>query len=76
MKKKIEIYEDGKLADKFYLDESDVDYLAELIGELPSFDYCEEDKPKDRRTPYERTRDYVYSTGNKWAIENFNATHN
>ncbi len=26
-------------------------------------------------TPYERTRNYVYSTGNRWAIENFNATH-
>ena len=36
----------------------------------------------DRRTikpmkmsPYERTRAAVYATGNKWAIENFNATH-
>ena len=27
-------------------------------------------------TPYERTRASVYATGNKWAIENFNATHN
>ena len=27
-------------------------------------------------TPYERTRAQVYGTGNKWAIENFNATHN
>lgn len=26
-------------------------------------------------TPYERTREQVYATGNKWAIENFNATH-
>lgn len=26
-------------------------------------------------TPYERTRNKVYATGNKWAIENFNATH-
>lgn len=26
-------------------------------------------------TPYERTRAAVYATGNKWAIENFNATH-
>ena len=24
---------------------------------------------------FERTRSQVYSTGNKWAIENFNATH-
>jgi len=28
-----------------------------------------------RPTPYERTRAQVYATGNKWAIENFNATH-
>ncbi len=27
-------------------------------------------------SPYERTRRAVYSTGNKWSIENFNATHN
>ena len=28
-----------------------------------------------RLSPYERTRNAVYATGNKWAIENFNATH-
>ena len=27
------------------------------------------------QSPQERTRSYVYATGNKWAIENFNATH-
>lgn len=27
-------------------------------------------------SPYERTRRAVYATGNRWAIENFNATHN
>lgn len=27
-------------------------------------------------SPYERTRSAVYATGNRWAIENFNATHN
>ena len=26
-------------------------------------------------TPYERCRSAVYATGNRWAIENFNATH-
>lgn len=26
-------------------------------------------------TPYERTRAMVYATGNRWAIENFEATH-
>ena len=29
-----------------------------------------------RPTHYERTRAQVYATGNKWAIENFEATHN
>jgi len=27
-------------------------------------------------SPYERCRAAVYATGNRWAIENFNATHN
>lgn len=32
--------------------------------------------PKKRNfTPYERTKAQVYATGNKWVIENFNATH-
>ena len=34
--------------------------------------------PKVTRTVgslYERTRAAVYATGNKWAIENFHATH-
>lgn len=26
-------------------------------------------------TPYERCRNAVYATGNRWAIENFHATH-
>ena len=34
------------------------------------------EKPQQRMTPYERTRAAVYATGNRWAIENFNATHN
>lgn len=34
-----------------------------------------EEQQKLVQTPYERTRASVYATGNKWAIENFNATH-
>lgn len=30
---------------------------------------------KTRQTPYERTKAAVYATGNKWAIENYEATH-
>lgn len=32
-------------------------------------------KEKVIETPYERTRRAVYATGNRWAIENFEATH-
>ena len=28
-----------------------------------------------RMSSYERTKAAVYATGNKWAIENFHATH-
>lgn len=28
-----------------------------------------------RETPQDRTRRAVYATGNRWAIENFEATH-
>ena len=33
------------------------------------------DESPCRETPYERTKAQVYATGNKWAIENFHATH-
>ena len=32
-----------------------------------------DDRP--RTSMYERTKAQVYATGNKWAIENFHATH-
>ena len=32
--------------------------------------------PGHRPSPYERTKAQVYATGNRWAIDNFNATHN
>lgn len=31
--------------------------------------------PEGRLTPQERTRIVVAASGNKWAMENFNATH-
>ena len=39
---------------------------------------CMDYEPKEsqrRMSPYERTKAAVYATGNKWAIENFHATH-
>lgn len=32
--------------------------------------------PPRTMSPQEKTRAAVYATGNRWAIENFNATHN
>ena len=43
--------------------------------------YCNECKSEQDSkdiyisSPYEKTRASVYATGNRWAIENFNATH-
>lgn len=34
-----------------------------------------ESSNRQHETPYERTKRQVYATGNKWAIENFHATH-
>lgn len=53
----------------------DIDYLG--CGKC----YCHECKAEQNSndiyvtSPYERTRASVYASGNKWAIENFNATH-
>ena len=38
------------------------------------FSNSDDDRPR-RVDPYERTKSAVYATGNKWAIENFHATH-
>lgn len=39
-------------------------------GEVPTL------VPHERKlSAYERTKAQVYATGNKWAIENFHATH-
>ena len=67
------------------------DTLADLDRQLNSMrtDLEEEERRAERKadyeadmhkygrrpTPYERTRAAVYATGNRWAIENFNATH-
>lgn len=35
----------------------------------------QKEAPESHMTPQERRRAAVYATGNKWAIENFEATH-
>jgi hypothetical protein len=76
MKYKLTIYEnDGSIT-------YETNNPTEIIKQLESHQENEppqeeKSKPQHTRplTPYERTRAAVYATGNRWAIENFNATH-
>lgn len=47
----------------------------EKKGQEVCEDY-ESDRFSRPASPYERTKAKVYATGNRWAIENFHATHN
>ena len=48
--------------------------IAAYLEKLP--EQLRMDGPPQRGAgPAERTRQAVYATGNKWAIENFEATH-
>lgn len=70
-----------------YINAQPIDAELELYWAKPGEPhYKEEDKDcgiceaftkRDKRlmSPYERTKAAVYATGNKWAIENFHATH-
>lgn len=50
---------------------------GEVVVDGKEGSFCESwtEKREPRMTPYERTRAAVYATGNRWAIENFHATH-
>ena len=37
--------------------------------------YSSGNNSSHRESTYDRTKAQVYATGNKWAIENFHATH-
>lgn len=54
-------------------------YWKECLAKRECCDFrCNDYEPKSttpRQSMYERTRAQVYATGNKWAIENFHATH-
>ena len=53
---------------------SDRDYRAE--EQMDSLDRGQQRETRYiRMSAYERTKAQVYATGNKWAIENFHATH-
>lgn len=70
-----------------YDDDGSITYESnnadEIIKQIESIK-CDEPERKVKAkesytrplTPYERCRNAVYATGNRWAIENFNATHN
>lgn len=70
-----------------YDDEDSITYESnnadEIIRQIKSIKGDEEEQKVEAKqshtrplTPYERCRNAVYATGNRWAIENFNATHN
>ena len=44
--------------------------------EIPGVLHQRRKKTQRTMDPQERTKASVYATGNKWAIENFEATHN
>ena len=76
MRYKLTVYdEDGSIS--YETDSADklIQQLESLKQDEPK-EEVKEEKPYTRPlTPYERCRNAVYATGNRWAIENFNATH-
>lgn len=55
---------------------ADIEYLG---NERCYCSRCQSEQDTRTRfieTPYERARRSVYATGNRWAIENWEATHN
>lgn len=50
------------------------DYIVKEVEELP-VTQSSTPEPFKRPSAYERTRAAVHATGNRWAIENFHATH-
>lgn len=51
------------------------DATPEEIKEYNRKDQAKNEAIKRRMAPAERTRAQVYATGNRWATENFEATH-
>lgn len=53
----------------------DIEYLGNGRCYCNNCEAEQNSRDKYIESPQERTRRAVYATGNKWAIENFNATH-
>ena len=54
---------------------SDIEYLGNDRCFCNACKKEQESADKFVWSPYDRARSAVYATGNRWAIENFNATH-
>ena len=52
-----------------------IDYLGQGRCYCPDCNKETEARDVIIESPYERARRKIYATGNRWAIENFNATH-
>lgn len=80
MRFKLTVYDSN---DSITYESDDANKIIEQIENIKAKEKEREENKEIRRrknntrpmTPYERTRAIVYATGNKWAIENFNATH-
>lgn len=71
-------YKDKETGKEFSLSELEGKHLQDFdsYSAFSAFlDEHYEEKRETILTPYERARSAVYATGNRWAIENFNATH-
>ena len=68
----------GRLLDEIFRWFS-TDEMGECLDDIARTWDVEFEEPKPLKkpafSPYERTRAQVYATGNKWQIENFEATH-
>ena len=76
MRYKLTVYDkDGSIT----YESDNADKLIKQLESLKAEEHKQEVKTIKTHTrplpPYERTRNAVYATGNRWAIENFNATH-
>jgi hypothetical protein len=80
MRYKLIVYdEDGSIAYESNHADELIRQLESLKADEPKDEPSQEEETTHHRTrpltPYERCRNAVYATGNRWAIENFNATH-
>lgn len=77
--KMISYFIDKKTKEKFSYEELKEKYLKNFNTYTEFAEWRDENFEEHEKfieTPYERARNSVYATGNRWAIENWNSTHN